>query len=836
MTPWNQRLSMQTLKRLKKYRSPVSACILVVLSLMSANANYNTGNMAYAEEGVIPPHVTTHIEFPFGKPSPTGPFPNEGDPWSSSGYFNMIWGDGPEGATQTIYTLTDDHGKITPLLVDETLSRSLGGVLWLDRKKVNVDGVWAISPSAQGAATGLKVTSISLAPPPETGILSDDVSPDVIGSKPWVTIMCKFSDVAAEPHDLLYFTGMYANTKPGLDHYWRELSYNTVDVVGSNAYGWFVLPYPEAYYNPTDTQGGTDLSLLATDCIAAANGSVNFALYQTGGINMMFNTDFDNGYAWGGSRYMTLDGVSQSWRTTWEPPWAYANISVIQHEMGHGFGLPHSSGAYGATYDNAWDVMSKDRYNCAAATDPTYGCIAQHTISYHKDRLGWIPVGQKFTPILGSSTMIILEQLALPETANYKMAQIPIGGSTTHFYTVEARRLTGYDTKLAGAAVIIHEVDTARSRPAYVIDPDLNGVTSDAGAMWVVGEEFIDAANNISVRVDSATATGFQITIGDHLAPTVQFSVASSSGSETVTPASIAVTLSTASGQTVTVSYATANGTATAGSDYTGTSGTLTFNPGVTSQAISVPILNDTAVEGNEAFTVTLSVPVNATLGAITTHTYTIIDDDFFGTLQFSSAAYSVNENGGSVTITVTRAGGSSGAVGVSYATANGTAAAGSDYTATSGTLSWANEDSSDKTFSVPIRDDSVYEGNATVNLTLSNPTSGAALGSPSTAVLTIFENDLGLFIIYVSKEGSCNGHHPCFPNIQNGIALASAPSIIKITQETYNENIILDLDEEITLEGGWDTNFTSNSSYTTIQGSITITHGPMILENIILK
>ena len=89
---------------------------------------------------------------------------------------------------------------------------------------------------------------------------------------------------------------------------------------------------------------------------------------------------------------------------------------------------------------------------------------------------------------------------------------------------------------------------------------------------------------------------------------------------------------------------------------------------------------------------------------------------------------------------------------------------------------------------------------------------------------------------IYVSKDGLCNGNNPCFPNIQNGIALASAPSIIKITEGTYNENIILDFDEEMMLQGGWNADFTSNSSYTTIDGSLTITNGTMIIENIILQ
>jgi len=64
---------------------------------------------------------------------------------------------------------------------------------------------------------------------------------------------------------------------------------------------------------------------------------------------------------------------------------------------------------------------------------------------------------------------------------------------------VEARRLTGYDSKLAGAAVIIHEVDTTEEF-CHVIDTDLNGNTADAGAMWVVGETFEDVTNKYGSR------------------------------------------------------------------------------------------------------------------------------------------------------------------------------------------------------------------------------------------------------------------------------------------------------------------------------------------------
>jgi hypothetical protein len=144
----------------KKYHFSVFACILVVLSLMFGDGNYNTGSVGYTEEGVTPTHVPTPTEQPSTTPSPTGRLPVEGQPWSSSGWFNIVWGDGPEGASETVYTLTDDSGQIIPLFLDETLSQSVGGVLWFNRKKVKVAGVWAPSLFGQGATKGLYVTSI----------------------------------------------------------------------------------------------------------------------------------------------------------------------------------------------------------------------------------------------------------------------------------------------------------------------------------------------------------------------------------------------------------------------------------------------------------------------------------------------------------------------------------------------------------------------------------------------------------------------------------------------------------------------------------------------------
>jgi M6 family metalloprotease-like protein len=442
---------------------------------------------------------------------------------SLSGVLSIIWGDNIDGKSTTVYSLTSDSGQRTVLQIDDTISKKVGGILRFNGKKVTVEGS-LVQPSNVSNASGvnqiqppvLQVDTITIITPLESRapeIKGEPEAAAVSGSHPWITIMCKFSDIASEPHNLSYFQGMYSDTKPGLNHYWKEVSLNTFDITGSTVAGtgWYTLANTEQHYNPTDTSQGADKTALMTDCIAAADANVNFSLYD--GINMMFNSDFDNGWAWGGGTGpITLDGVTKSWKITWEPPWGYANISVIAHETGHGFGLPHSTAIdWTSVYDNAWDVMSQDRYNCAAATDTTYGCMPQHAISYHKDLLGAIPSARQKTVGSGETDTVTLRDLAAPVSTNYQLVKIPIGASPTEFYTVEARRHTGYDTKLPGEAVIIHKVDMTKGA---VLVPNTLGAT-DPGVMWTVGKTFNDATNKILVTVDSATSDGFKVTISN---------------------------------------------------------------------------------------------------------------------------------------------------------------------------------------------------------------------------------------------------------------------------------------------------------------------------------
>ena len=212
------------------------------------------------------------------------------------------------------------------------------------------------------------------------------------------------------------------------------------------------------------------------------------------------------------------------------------------------------------------------------------------------------------------------------------------------------------------------------------------------------------------------------------------------------------VTLAAASNLTVTVNFTTADGTATAPSDYLATSGTLTFNPGQTTKTISVTVNGDQSFEPDETFFINLSGATNATISDSQGLGTILNDDAQGGIISFSAADYTVSESGRSVTITVERSGDTTGAATVDYATpddsnslvpcatVNGIALSRCDFTTAIGTLKFAAGETT-KTFEVLISQDSYVEGSETLSLTLSNLTGGAVFATPSTATLTITDD-----------------------------------------------------------------------------------------------
>ena len=233
---------------------------------------------------------------------------------------------------------------------------------------------------------------------------------------------------------------------------------------------------------------------------------------------------------------------------------------------------------------------------------------------------------------------------------------------------------------------------------------------------------------------------------------TLAFAAATSSVAEGNSGTSVhTITVNRAgnSSGTATVDYATSNSTATAGSDYTAASGTLSFGSGVTSQTISVTIAGDTGNENSETFNVTLSNATqtvgSASITGTNPHVVTITNDDT-SNISFAAGTSSVSEgNSGTKTHTVTvNRSDTNGTATVNYATSNGTATAGSDYTAASGTLNFANGVSS-ANITITITGDSTVESNETFNVTLSSATSqygGVAITGTNPHVVTITNDD----------------------------------------------------------------------------------------------
>ncbi|HAZ43780.1 MAG TPA: hypothetical protein DDW76_36935 [Cyanobacteria bacterium UBA11369] len=249
----------------------------------------------------------------------------------------------------------------------------------------------------------------------------------------------------------------------------------------------------------------------------------------------------------------------------------------------------------------------------------------------------------------------------------------------------------------------------------------------------------------------------------------LQFSSPTFSVREDGTPiAQVTVTRTGSTLGTVSTTVNLANGTATAPNDYTNTPIPVTFNPGQTTQVITIPIVDDNLIEGNETVQLSLTNPTGTsrvTLGSQSTATLTIVDNDNPGTLQFSNSEFVTLENGTPVlAVTVTRTGGSDGAVSATVNLNNGTAIAPGDYNNAPITVNFANGDTAPKTVLIPIVDDNLVETTETVNLTLANPTGGATLGTQNTATLSIVDND---------NAGNLQFSAPVFSVDENGTPIA---------------------------------------------------------------
>jgi hypothetical protein len=276
------------------------------------------------------------------------------------------------------------------------------------------------------------------------------------------------------------------------------------------------------------------------------------------------------------------------------------------------------------------------------------------------------------------------------------------------------------------------------------------GVVAQTFAVPIVNDTLDEGTENLTLRLSSpsagsvlgtnATAT-LRITDNE---PTVQFTAAKFASGEAATRAFVTVRRTGPATETATVRFATSNGTAGAGQDFVGTSGVLTFAPGVVVRRLPITLMPDQRSEGNESFNVTLSDASGAALGTPATAAVSLVDNDLAGQAQFAATTLSTLESAGPVTITVLRSGGAADGASVHFEAIPGTASPAvspRDFTGTSGTLTFGPGETS-KTFTVNVADDTVADGNHSVLLRLSDPTGGLALGPKSEATLWLVDDE----------------------------------------------------------------------------------------------
>jgi pseudomonalisin len=375
---------------------------------------------------------------------------------------------------------------------------------------------------------------------------------------------------------------------------------------------------------------------------------------------------------------------------------------------------------------------------------------AQKTVGVSLGPPTWSAGTAVLDPVLNAATLRITDPNA-PPTLQFSAATYTVNEATPKA-TITVRRtgdpvgtlMVNYDVAAGGTAV--NGVDYTLVPGTLTFGP---GRTLQTFTIAIVNDTLDEGTRTANLALSAPTWDGGTAVLGTlgtavlnitDNEPTVQFTAASYLVGEVSRAAYIGVRRTGSLADTATVGYAVTGGTATGGGvDYTLDPGTLTFLPGQYLKVIPIALDPDTVAEGNETIDLELLGPSGVALGTPSTTVLTIKDNDVAGKAQFSATDYGVAEGEGSVTITVTRTGGSSSQATVDYATADGTGVDGTDYSQTVGTLTFGAGETT-KTFSVPILDDGTANPgiDKSVQLTLGNPGNGLVLGTPTAATLWI--------------------------------------------------------------------------------------------------
>ena len=309
---------------------------------------------------------------------------------------------------------------------------------------------------------------------------------------PWAILLCKYSDVAAEPRPPRYYEDLFTHDGAGgVCDYWRAVSFNNLDLTGSRVFGWLTMNQPSsAVSGLTFPWGRSTLVQWGRDAAAAAG--IDLSPFRQ--VLVVQNYGVDHGAAGNGIVIVHQDS-------------SLVEFGFICHEMGHGFDLPHSFAANpDFEYGDGWDLMS------FATTTPLFtigfqGASGAATVGLNARNLkalGAVPQGRTWSASGPDfSEQVTLDPLNQPAIGNHGhlVAEIPPGSTQParpggSSYTVEFRHRAGWDRAIAQDAVVVHEI---RANGLSYLQPS-------AGASFVAGGQFVTPDPAVNVRVTAVTA------------------------------------------------------------------------------------------------------------------------------------------------------------------------------------------------------------------------------------------------------------------------------------------------------------------------------------------
>ncbi|MEZ6151026.1 MAG: Calx-beta domain-containing protein [Pirellulaceae bacterium] len=301
-------------------------------------------------------------------------------------------------------------------------------------------------------------------------------------------------------------------------------------------------------------------------------------------------------------------------------------------------------------------------------------------------------------------------------------------------------------------------VDYTGSATRVVTIPAMS--SSTLLSVSLVDDSLVESTESLIATLSTVTGNATSLTIGspstatisitDNDSAVINVSNPTITVSEGVGSAVVTVTLSNPSDTGTVVSYTMTDGSASSTLDYTASSGTISFAPSATLATISVPINNDSLVENTETFMVNLTSLVSGNtpaiaLGGTLASTISITDNDS-ATISVPSAVTITEGTGGSVTanVTISQSAASSQNVTVTYSTADGTATAGSDYTAQISATAVIPAGSAEVVVPVSIATDSLVEGNETFSVSLSGASGHPSItvGGANVSTVSIIDDD----------------------------------------------------------------------------------------------